>query len=160
MALSDPVPPSTSRVEPIESIVRPRLNTMRTMFHNWITIITLQVTWIVFKQPIEVSHDQVKTGHRSQKCEQHLLAKPTIAVFWPQWMFISSSSPSFLASDIRIFLEMIIHEKSSCSDEDHAQLADWRRKVKNLFTIRFWRFWTRNTKYWRHRNSEKKNKKY
>ena len=50
------------------------------------------------------------------------------------------------------------HEKSSCSDEDHAQLADWRRKVKNLFTIRFWRFWTKNTKSGRHRNT-KKNKK-
>ena len=48
------------------------------------------------------------------------------------------------------------HEKSSCSDEDHAQLADWRRKVKNLFTIRFWRFWTKYTKSWRHRNTIKK----
>ena len=27
---------------------------------------------------------------------------------------------------------------------------------ENLFTIRFWRFWTRNTKSWRHRNTIKK----
>ena len=67
----------------------------------------------------------------------HLLSKPAIYVYSLKW----SSR------------KVLLLRWGSCA------ACGLATEGENLFTIRFWRFWTRNTKSWRHRNTKKKQEK-